>query len=250
METTGLPVKLSKEPLIDAVFELRFTSNVPASSVLPGILFSKLQGVTNIEAMPASQVPPQIRAIDAQFQFAPLTRVRWKGFFILFGDNVLAVACILPYPGWKVFKDGLAEILSVFSSTDFVSTADRWSIKYTDLFDAADGATPIGQFNLGLRLGQQELSDQNFQLRVEIPRGNHLHAVQIIASATVQLVTGASKTGTLLEVDTLRNGNKLPISEFLSSFSSLADELHSANKALFFECLSAEGLKNLGPVYA
>lgn len=39
----GLPVKLKKEPLISAIFEIRFESLSLASEVLPGILYQKLK---------------------------------------------------------------------------------------------------------------------------------------------------------------------------------------------------------------
>jgi hypothetical protein len=37
--TNKLPTKLKKEPLVDAVFELRFYSSAPASSIFPGFFF-------------------------------------------------------------------------------------------------------------------------------------------------------------------------------------------------------------------
>lgn len=250
MEKKPLPIKLSKEPLIDAVFELRFSSDLPASNVLPGIMFSTLKGVSSIETLPAAQLPQQVRAMEPQLRFAALTRVQWKDFLVLFGDNVLAVACRLPYPGWRVFKAGIVEVLSIFESAGFVTSMDRWSLKYTDIFDVAAGAAPLKQFDMDMRLGDQVLTNQNLQLKVEVTRDGFTHGVQVVTSATVQLFDGTSRTGTLLEVDTIRDGSPTPIAEFLSGFPRFAEEIHDANKALFFECLSDEGLNNLGPEYA
>lgn len=35
-----LPIKLNKEPLLDAIFEVRFSMITPASNILPGIFLA------------------------------------------------------------------------------------------------------------------------------------------------------------------------------------------------------------------
>jgi hypothetical protein len=52
-----LPAKLKEVPIVDAVFEVRFKANVPISSLLPGLLFSKLEGKKEIQRLPALSCP-------------------------------------------------------------------------------------------------------------------------------------------------------------------------------------------------
>ena len=73
--TDALPIKLLKEPLIDAVFELRFMSSISASNVLPGYLFSKLDGKKTIERLPAADFPRPMRDMDLIYSLR-----RWLGF--------------------------------------------------------------------------------------------------------------------------------------------------------------------------
>jgi hypothetical protein len=54
MPTDSLPTKLKKEPLVDAVFELRFSSTVAASNVIPAILLARLKKPPRMERLPAS----------------------------------------------------------------------------------------------------------------------------------------------------------------------------------------------------
>ena len=75
-----LPKKLKKEPLIDAVFEVRFTSAFPAGGVLPGLLFGNLDGDKKIEQLPLLQLPQVIRDADPNLRFAPLSRLDWGNF--------------------------------------------------------------------------------------------------------------------------------------------------------------------------
>ena len=105
MGTVPLPTKLNKDPLVDAVFEIRLSSSMPASSVIPGILFDKLKPHPQIERLPASDIPSPIRALNPALQFQPLMRIHWNNsFLVLVGDVSLGLACKMPYPGWQSFK--------------------------------------------------------------------------------------------------------------------------------------------------
>lgn len=42
--STTLPMKFGKEPLIDAIFEMRFQSQEGASNILAGVLYTALSG--------------------------------------------------------------------------------------------------------------------------------------------------------------------------------------------------------------
>jgi len=75
------------------VFELRFASAipVPASVILPGVLYNMLKGDKCIEQLPISQLPKPIKDADPNLKFAPLSRVVWKGVFINIGDFSVSI---------------------------------------------------------------------------------------------------------------------------------------------------------------
>lgn len=250
MSTPKLPSKLAKEPLIDVVFEMRFSSHVAVSTVLPGLLFSKLSGVGNIESLPISHLPQQIREMDPTLHFSPLNRIAWGKFAILVGDRSVGVGCSIPYPGWSDFKDAIERVFHVVNEAGLIKTIDRYSVKYVDFFETGDDcALALSQFNIGLRIGTHDLRAENTVLRVEIPRSNFLHAVQVMTSATVQLPAIGARSGAILDVDTLSVAPVKDISIFAIELSTLLDEIHLANKQMFFECLSENGLRNLEPQY-
>lgn len=57
MAGTALPSKLGKEPLMDAVFEMRFESQVPVASIWPGMLYGMLPGDKSMENLPLISLP-------------------------------------------------------------------------------------------------------------------------------------------------------------------------------------------------
>lgn len=65
MAAHQLPAKLKKEPLADAIFEIRFTSAIPGSNIIPGALASRLgTDDPKFERLPASDIPSRVRDMD------------------------------------------------------------------------------------------------------------------------------------------------------------------------------------------
>lgn len=245
-----LPTKLGKEPLIDVVFEVRFTARVPAATVLPGLFFGKLEGVGPIDPTPVAQLPAQMRALDPQLAFAPLSRIAWKQqFVILIGDRTLAVGCKMPYPGWAAFKPAILQVLGVLDEAKIVIKVHRHSLKYVDLLDTVqDDAEALKRLNVALRIGSNDIVSENAVLRVELTRMPFLHAVQVATKAVVQQEGQIARTGALIDVDTLAIADLEP-AEFFSKLSSSLEDIHTANKQMFFECFTQYGLDLLEPRY-
>jgi len=250
MTRANLPSKLAKEPLIDVIFEVRFTGSVPGTTLLPGLLFNKITGITNIEPLSASQLPQSIRDGDPNLQFAPLNRLSWGDFAILVGDRSLSVGCKMPYPGWTRFKAAILEVVEVFRNAPFVTTIDRYALKYVDFFETgSDLKKAVEQFDISLRLGKHQLSAENTMIRIEISRPPYLHAVQIMTLANIQAPGMVGRSGAVLDVDTLVVESFGDVPTLLADFAARLDAIHWANKEVFFESLNNTALEELGPSY-
>lgn len=243
-----LPTKLKKEPLIDAVFEVRFAAIVSASSVLPGILFRELDGDKSIESLPIAQVPVQIRENDQNLRYAPVTKLAWGNFFVQIGDRSLSVLCKLPYPGWGIFKAAILQIVSAMFRSDIVQLIERFSLKYIDIIDL-QGDRPTSLVNLSLMLGNHTLEGETFALRIEIPGNDLIHAINVASYAKAKLQDGSIKEGLILDIDSIYNTNNAGFAEWNSDLGQKLDYLHQANKQVFFDCLRDETVKMLEPVY-
>lgn len=250
MTYVKLPKKLAKEPLIDVVFEVRFVSTVPGSNILPGLLFTELGNVEGIESFPVAQLPSMARDSDPHLRYAPLSRLNWQGFNILVGDRTLGIACKMPYPGWSKFKEAIRTVLEALKNATFITEIERYSIKYVDFFDVGtDIKRGVDQFNLALSVGTHALSAENLQIRIEIPKDHFLHAVQVLTNATIPDVAGQLRTGAILDVDSFFSQEPLSVQALLENLEERIDAIHLANKQMFFDCLSKQGLANLEPVY-
>lgn len=249
-QVTPLPIKLGKEPLIDVVFEVRFTGTELASNVLPGLLYGSISGLGSMESLPMAQMPQQFRNSDPHLQHLPLMRVWYGNYALLVGDRSLAIGCKMPYPGWKEYKVALSRILSVLSKASWIQTIDRYSVKYVDFFKKDEDASPdLSSFKLSVDLGGDSINSQSLNLRVEIPQENFIHAVQIFNHADLVDPVGHKHIGSILDVDTVCNLSNCSLAEFQDGLSDKLDKIHLANKHFFFKCLSDEGLLALDPVY-
>lgn len=246
---TGLPKKLKKEPLIDAVFELRFSSQVPASIVLPGLLFEKLEGGKSIRSLPVSQLPKPLRDSDPNLKFAPLSRIEWGNFFVSVSDSSVAISSKYPYSGWNLFKPAITRVVQIVAESNIIDTIERYSMKYVDMLQSLDAKQKVSMINCGLSIAGHSLEKEPFQLRIEIPRDGFINAVQVASSAQAELHDGTKMEGLIIDVDSFPPPGGFSTAVLLENFSEKLEAIHQTNKAMFFDCLTPEAITSLEPEY-
>lgn len=247
----ALPKRLGKEPLVDAIFEVRFISMsaTPASVILPGFLFNKLEGEKAIETLAAAQLPKLIRDADPNMRFAPLSRISWNQFFINIGDASISISCKYPYPGWNTFKPAITKVITILTEVGIIESVERYSIKYVDLIPSTNLQQQVAMVNLDATIAGHKLEKEYFQFRIEIPKGDLINIIQMAASTIVMLNDGTSKEGLLVDVDTIVNQKSVLIQTLLESFSDKLEEIHEINKETFFNCITASTTELLEPIY-
>jgi len=244
-----LPVKLNKEPLLDATFEIRFTSSVLVSNIVPGILYSKLDGEKSIERLGAAEIPKAIRDTDPSLLFSPLLRLSWDKFLISIGDSNLQIACKLPYPGWSDFKPAIRKVLLLIKESEILDSVLRCSMKYTDLIPAQSVEEQISQINGQVDVGGHVLKNESFSIKFERHVDNMINVVNIITDASIKLSNGDQKNGLIIDVDTILNAEISDVDHWFSQLSNNLDSLHHINKNMFFNCLKQDAIKSLEPEY-
>lgn len=244
-----LPIRLKREPLLDAVFECRFESLSPASNVLPGYLVSKLNGIGSIENMPAMDLPLAVRNTDPNLFYSPLISLSWGKFKILVSDRSFVVSCAMPYPGWVEFRASILEVLSAVAQLEIVSKVQRYSMKYTDLIPASTTEDQAAIVDLKLNIGMHSFEGEGFDIRTELDRDGFRHILRIVSGASIGLSDGTSRVGLVIETDTLRVMSHEKFSVWAKGVSPDLESMHIANKAVFFGCLSEEGLNLVEPEY-
>jgi uncharacterized protein (TIGR04255 family) len=252
-EDRPLPKRLENEPLIEAVFEMRFSSTVPASEVFPGFLFGKLGGKKDeisIESLPAAQVPKPLRDNDPNLQFVPVIRLKWKKHIISISDRSVVIGCDYPYPKWGNFKPSIIKVMEHLKEINIIDFVSRYSMKYVDLIVSNNIAHQISLIDMLVSVAGYELKDKNFQIRMELPEKDFVNIVQILPNASANLSNGEKRDGIIIDVDTIYNIDNLKIENVINNyFDSNLEKIHTTNKRMFFSCLTEETIKSLGPVY-
>jgi uncharacterized protein (TIGR04255 family) len=250
MTSKPLPKKLGKEPLIDVVCGVNFDSDIPAETLLPGLLLPKLSGKhSKFETLPVAQLPQMVRDSDPNLKNSPLMRIVIdEQFTVLIGSKWLGVGCQMPYAGWTAFKEMIQTVFKVLEDMPSVNCIERHSLKYVDFIQSRGDAKSLSLFNMNIEIASRKLSNQATQLRTEIVEPPFLHAATIISPATATQPNGEAVDGSLVDVDTHRI-ERFSIDEFLKQLPTLLDGIHIANKAFFFDLLSEDGLIELDPQY-
>lgn len=243
-----LPDKLEREPLMDCVFEIRFKSDSPASSLLPGFIFAHLPDEKKLERLPHGEIPATIRAANPDLRYAPLFRINWMNrYFVGVGDYNLSVSTKIPYPGWAEFKPAILSVLQILQNTTFVTAIERFAYKTTNVFEADLGA-PSQVVKFAIHVGDNDFSQKLFHIRGESKDADFIKVVQVATEATVN-APGVTKVGVLLDLDVISNTQELSREIFLNRASDLIQAAHDENKKLFFSCITEDVLRKLGPIY-
>lgn len=245
------PTKLNIEPLVEAVFEMRFNSNNPAaSSIMPGLLFQNLDNIgPEIERLPAAEIPSQIRLTQPNLRFQPLLRLNWGDYYIFVGDSVLSLVCKMPYQGWTSFKEKINTLVNSVKSVNLITSIEQHALKYSDLIEGVNLSEQIKRLDMSIRLGNIEIKSEQFHLRVEHQRDGFLHVLQIAPLTTVTMITQERRTGIFVDVDTINQHQPMEIDLFVDEINYRLDRMHDSNKAIFFECLTSETIEYLGATY-
>lgn len=246
---TTLPKRLRKEPLLEAVWEIRFSSDVESVvELLPGLIYKELAGTfTKITRLPAANLPGSFLQQDASLKYVPTVRLDGdQPYSIQIGEHVVSLSCPRPYTGWIEFGKKIRELAQMLRATKLLTRPERFSLKYIDIV-SGDGTPSIAPLAVDLKLGGHDLAHEPVHLRTEIREEEQfLHIVQIGSPTQATLPTGDTYNGVLLDIDTISPAHD---QDFWSSFDNRLDLAHELSKKLFFRLLTEETIKSLEPEY-
>lgn len=246
--TGQLPTRLTTQPIIDAIVEVRFKSSVDASLLLPGLIVQQVSGSPKVERLPLADLPAEVR-FDSDLKHQPLIRILTENFVYLIGSHSFCVGCLMPYPGWAVFKDQITSAFTILANANIVTEIDRYSMKYVDLFEFRTQEEAFDHLNVTVDVAGGKATGFAMNLNVLIPDKGCHHLLNVGGPATVTLLSGVQRTGTIVQVDTVSEVARIPFGDFYRSLAERFDNLHELNKAQFFALLKPSALERLGAVY-
>lgn len=247
---TKLPVVLGKEPLVEAIFEVRLNGAPSLSDILPGFLFSQLKNPKPVSSrLPAADIPAPMRANDPLLLFTPVQRLDWGMYLISVGDRNFVVSCKLPYPKWPSFRQAIFFITQQIQKLDIPGEVERYSLKYVNLIQAPSPREQLEKIQVEVQLGSTAVGDQGLQLRVEQRKEETLHIISVATDARVVLHDGQKQFGAIVDVDSIRSTHFPNFNSFVVHLEKELDHLRYANKEQFFSCLKPQAIEEMEPEY-
>ncbi|HVK54062.1 MAG TPA: TIGR04255 family protein [Burkholderiales bacterium] len=245
-----LPIKLRKEPLVEAVCQLRIIGKVPLNTVFPGLLLAKYPAdVSQLQQLPAAMLPEPVRAMQPDMAFVPLVQLRFKNVLVMIGERAITVSNPAPYLGWAGFKPLIVEVFTVLLESKLVSWVERYSLKYTNVFKADKASDSLGALAWSLSVGQLDLDKGATTVRTQTLTDELVTIVTLSGSVIVQAEGQVPVQGALIDIDTICQNKPQEANAFAVSMSGELDRVRRVNKDAFFECLTDEGIHALDPVY-
>jgi uncharacterized protein (TIGR04255 family) len=243
-----IPLRLEREPLLEVVWEVRFTGAKPSvADLLPGLIYQVLPDkYPDTIRLPAADIPAAIAEKDPNLRYAPKIRLVGGKQAVQIGEHVLSLSCRRPYSGWKTFASDIRTLIGVVRRTGLVERLERFSLKYIDLIDL-DQPPNLGCLNIALKLAEIEINTLPLQFRTEIKEDGLIHIIQIISPAEVALPGDPKKLiGVLLDTDSI---NIFKENGAWEEVDGQLDIVHWASKKMFFNLLAPETIEKLEPRY-
>jgi uncharacterized protein (TIGR04255 family) len=130
----ALPSSISPSPIVDAVADLWFDSNLPGEALF-GVVYQALKkDFPSASTLPAAAMPAQIKQLNPAFTFQASYRLEGERLVALIGSNNVAVGFRGQYPGWPKLKSNLLETFEKILALDFVVKIQRFGLRYVNFF--------------------------------------------------------------------------------------------------------------------
>jgi len=246
-----LPVSLKHDPVLSAVFEMRFTSGVEGlADILPGLLFAHLQSdYGTMATLPMGEVPRQMRAQMPNFRYTPIKQLSGSQATINFGELSVSIEITRPYPGWARFREMILKVVEHIEATKLIRDLERISLRYTSILPSALNLGSLKAVNLTVDLGGMRVNESGFHLRAETSgQDGTLSVIQITPQSNAKVARGDKAIemfGLLVDVDCI----KINPPQFWGNKQAAVDDLHIAGKSIFFNVLTSETIEKLEPVW-
>lgn len=242
-----VPRRLERDPIVEALFELRFkSSGTAAADVLQSSIYPAFKDrLPNLNRTPLGSLPVAVLESNPELRYQARLVLQGDLLAVFIGDHSVAISCRRPYLGWSKFRPLILELLNNVKSSGVATEPERFSLKYINLLE---GDTPVSQFSLTryvASLGKHDLRNYVTYTRTEIIEEGHTVIVELGANSIAKLPKGPPLSGLIFTIDTI---NKAP-AKFWEDPAPIIDKAHDVEKAVFFGMLTDAAIEKMGPEY-
>lgn len=237
---TDLPIKIDPCPIKEAVFELRFGSNIPEDAIF-GIVFNQFKDDYNNTAtpLPILEIPTIVRNQDPNLMFAAHYKMDSEFFTMQIGPRVISLANVKKYIGWEEFEAKIIDLYQRLQSIDVLTSLDRLALRYINIFPDIN---IFHKSSVSVTIDSKPLSAPSINLATQLENNSVTSGVRIISGAQAQLSDGII-TGSIIDIDSsMQNVTS-------SNFKEYLNKVHDEEKRLFYQIVGSQHLSELNPEY-
>jgi uncharacterized protein (TIGR04255 family) len=239
------PKKITPDPIIEAVVEVRFSSKLPRDAVF-GIVYSALKDDFNPpKNLPILQLPDAVRSQDPNLKYQGHYSLSSKKLSVMIsiGPQVISFINSGSYIGWNLFFPFICDILDKLENLDVISNPERIGIRYLNKLQKAH----FEKIAISVNYDNQRILNEKTHIRTEIKKNQFIQVVNIDNNAVLN--TSPKKESILLvDIDCVFNFQPQNTS-FFSKYKKILTDGHNSEKETFFSIMTEEIIGTLNPEY-
>lgn len=237
-----IPRKITPCPIVEAIIELRFESDIPSEAVF-GILYERVKNdyEKKIETLPVAQLPAAFRTQDPQLRYQPYYKLRSGDFVLQIGPRTISLASTMEYVGWNDFSKRISTTISSIAESGVIKHVLRLGLRYINIFEF----DIFDKINLKLMMKNRPFIANQITFKSYLKTEEFISHLQITNKADIEM-NKIKKKGSVIDIDT--SIERSP-GILLNDVGSLMNAGHVEEKKLFFSLLNDEYLLSLNPEY-
>ncbi len=232
-----IPKKITPDPIVDSIVELRFTSSIPKEAILGQFLNLLLPRYPQIRN---HNIPEEIRQKE-EFRYAVELTLLNSFFSVGIGINVITFNCVNGYKGWSIYFEEIKYVLNLIGNESIFSSFERVGIRYINFFKNILNIT--NSLDLNIQFHDQEYYQTQQTIFVtQLIRNGFSHRLQVSENAVLNGVIN----GSLVDIDTYTTNVPADVGDDLYE---LIKHTREEEKSLFFNLLKSDFVEQFHPEY-
>lgn len=235
-----IPNKLRKCPILEAIFELRFSSPLDDDAVFGAISNAVQPDWVLKDRLPITEMPSFVRRGDPNLRFSPHYRLAKGELLLQIGPAAISIVAKQPYPGWTAIISAFDDVLEKIHQKDIFKDFLRVGVRYVDLFER----NVFSGLKFKSLLVDIPLDFETTHVGTMLEGDDGFRLVLNLAGKVMVAEGKENKQGSIFDVDVSKEGlETIPFTGIKEIFR----KAHDQQKRLFFSVITPELLAEMEP---
>jgi uncharacterized protein (TIGR04255 family) len=238
-------LKLHSDPIVEAVFEIRFETSELSEKVVGRLIDIPLFSDFEFKRLPGADIPESIRASDLNIKYQPTlegTEISSHSA-VRVGPHSFSYSMYAPYSGWSIYCEKLNELLASIFETLLEININRIGLRYVNVLTASShNIGSISELDLTLVIGDKCLSD-DFHVNYVTNSETHNVMTRVASPKFIKGGDVSQDTIAVIDIDVFTSDIDIPNNQ--ASVKAWLEEAHDLEKNKFFQLFTDNMIANL-----